>query len=41
MHLAAGIWVGKQDMRLKRDIKIRIKTLEGQEITKSLRYDGS
>ena len=41
MHLAAGIWVGKQDMRLKRGIKIRIKTLEGQEITKSLRYDGS
>ena len=26
MHLAAGIWVGKNDMRLNKNIKIKIKT---------------
>tara|TARA_B100000029_G_scaffold372986_1_gene367168 strand:- start:9077 stop:9991 length:915 start_codon:yes stop_codon:yes gene_type:complete len=41
MHLAAGIWVGEQDMRLKKDIKIKVKTLQGEEIKKSLRYEGS
>ncbi len=41
MHLAAGIWVGKEDMRLKKDLKIKIKTLQDDEIKKSLRYEGN
>ena len=38
IHLAAGIWKDKTDMRLNRDIKINIKTIEGKEIQKSLRF---
>ena len=38
MHLAAGIWQGNKDMRLNKDIKINISTLDGKEIKKSLRY---
>ena len=41
MHLAAGIWVGKNDMRLNKNIKIKIKTLQGKDIDKSLRYESS
>ena len=41
MHLAAGIWVGKNDMRLNKNIKIKIKTLQGKDIDKSLRHESS
>ena len=39
MHLAAGIWVGNKDMRLNKNIKIKIKTIQGKTIDKSLRYE--
>ncbi len=38
MHLAAGLWSGNKDMRLNKDIKIKIKTTSGEELDKSLRY---
>ena len=38
MHLAAGIWKNNKDMRLNKDVKVEIKTLEGKIIDKSLRY---
>ena len=38
MHLAAGIWKEKQDMRVNKDVKIEIQTIEGSKILKSLRY---
>tara|TARA_B100001029_G_C15045595_1_gene446874 strand:- start:740 stop:1648 length:909 start_codon:yes stop_codon:yes gene_type:complete len=38
MHLAAGIWSGKKDMRIFKDVKIKIKTTSGKVIEKSLRY---
>ena len=38
MHLAAGIWKDKNDMRLNKNIKIDIKTLEDETISKSLRF---
>jgi len=38
MHLAAGIWSGKRDMRVDKDVKIKIKTTSGKEINKSLRF---
>ena len=38
MHLAAGIWLGKRDMRVDKDVKIKIKTTSGKEINKSLRF---
>ena len=38
MHLAAGIWKDNKDMRLNKDIKIEIQTLEGKILNKSLRY---
>ena len=38
MHLAAGIWKDNQDMRLNKDIKVKISTLENKRILKSLRY---
>jgi hypothetical protein len=39
MHLAAGIWKDNQDMRLNKDIKIEIKTLDGTTLNKSLRFE--
>ena len=39
MHLAAGIWKENKDMRLNKDIKIDIKTIEGKILNKSLRFD--
>ena len=39
MHLAAGIWKDNQDMRLNKDVKIDIKTLEGKTLNKSLRFE--
>ena len=38
MHLAAGIWKDNQDMRMNKDIKVELYTLEGKKILKSLRY---
>jgi len=38
MHLAAGLWKNDKDMRINKDIKILIKTIQGQELEKSLRY---
>ena len=39
MHLAAGLWKDKKDMRLNKDIKIDIKTLTGKILNKSLRFN--
>ena len=38
MHLAAGIWVDKVDMRVNKNLKIQIETLSGKKVLKSLRY---
>ena len=38
MHLAAGIWDGDKDMRLHKEVKINIKTLEDKILSKSLRF---
>ena len=38
MHLAAGIWIGDNDMRVDKNVKIEIKTLENKAVFKSLRY---
>ena len=38
MHLAAGIWKDNKDMRLNKEIKIDIKTLQGKILNKSLRF---
>ncbi|MDB2652686.1 glycosyl transferase [Candidatus Pelagibacter bacterium] len=39
MHLAAGIWKDKKDMRLNKEITIEIKTLGGKTVSKSLRFN--
>tara|TARA_Y100000816_G_C26098214_1_gene581510 strand:- start:682 stop:1596 length:915 start_codon:yes stop_codon:yes gene_type:complete len=39
MHLAAGIWVENDDMRTNKNIKIKLKTVQGGEVNKSLRYE--
>ena len=38
MHLAAGIWKGDKDMRLDKNVRVEIMTLENKSISKSLRY---
>ena len=38
MHLAAGIWKNDKDMRINKDLKVEINTLDGKKILKSLRY---
>ena len=38
MHLAAGIWKDGKDMRVDKSVEIEIKTLNGKNIFKSLRY---
>ena len=38
MHLAAGIWDDKRDMRIDSSVKIQIKTLENKNVSKSLRF---
>ena len=38
MHLAAGIWQDNKDMRLNKNVKINIKTLENKSLVKSLRF---
>ena len=39
MHLAAGIWKDREDMRLNKNIKIDIQTLTGKILNKSLRFN--
>ncbi len=39
MHLAAGIWKDNKDMRLDKNIKVDIKSLDGSTIVKSLRFN--
>ena len=41
MHLAAGIWKEGKDMRLDKSIKIEIKSLNDNVISKSLRFGKS
>jgi hypothetical protein len=38
MHLAAGIWNGNKDMRLDKEVKIKIETLQKKSLSKSLRF---
>ena len=38
MHLAAGIWDGDQDMRLDKSVKIKIKSIQKNLLSKSLRF---
>ena len=38
MHLAAGIWDGDKDMRIDKDVKIEILSLQKNLISKSLRF---
>ena len=39
MHLAAGIWKEGKDMRLDKSVKIEIKSLENNILSKSLRFE--
>ena len=38
IHLAAGLWKNNKDMRLNKDVKVELNTLEGKKIEKSLRF---
>ena len=38
MHLAAGIWDGDRDMRLDKEVKIKILSLQNTPLSKSLRF---
>jgi len=38
MHLAAGIWDGDKDMRLDKEIKIKIQSVQKKILSKSLRF---
>jgi hypothetical protein len=38
MHLAAGIWDGDKDMRLNKEVKIKIKSVQKKILSKSLRF---
>jgi hypothetical protein len=38
MHLAAGIWDGDQDMRLDKSVKIKIRSIQNNLLSKSLRF---
>ena len=38
MHLAAGLWIGNEDMRVNKNIKVKIKYTSGEEKEKSLRF---
>ena len=39
MHLAAGIWSDNKDMRVDKNVKIKIKTIQGDQLYKSLRFN--
>jgi hypothetical protein len=38
MHLAAGIWDGDKDMRLNKEVKIKIQSVQNKLLSKSLRF---
>jgi len=38
MHLAAGIWDGDKDMRLEKNVKIKIHSIQKNLLSKSLRF---
>jgi hypothetical protein len=38
MHLAAGIWDGDRDMRLDKEVTIKIQSIQNNSLSKSLRY---
>ena len=38
MHLAGGIWKDDKDMRIDKNVKISIQTIQGSQLKKSLRY---
>ena len=38
MHLAAGIWDGDKDMRLAKEVRIKIKSVQKKILSKSLRF---
>ena len=38
MHLAAGIWDGDKDMRLDKEVKIKIQSVQKKLLLKSLRF---
>ncbi|MBT3693612.1 glycosyltransferase [Candidatus Pelagibacter sp.] len=38
MHLAAGIWDGDRDMRIDKDVKINIQSIQKNLLSKSLRF---
>ena len=38
MHLAAGIWDGDKDMRLNKEVRIKIQSLQKKILSKSLRF---
>ena len=38
MHLAAGIWDGDKDMRIDKNVKIKIRSIQKNILTKSLRF---
>ena len=38
MHLAAGIWDGNKDMRLDKEVKIMIQSVQNKILSKSLRF---
>ena len=39
IHLAGGIWINNSDMRLNKELKIKMRTLNGKYIEKSLRFE--
>jgi hypothetical protein len=38
MHLAAGIWDGDRDMRIDKNVKINIQSIQKNSLSKSLRF---
>ena len=38
IHLAAGIWDGDKDMRLDKEVKIKIQSIQKKVLSKSLRF---
>ena len=38
MHLAAGIWDGDKDMRLDKNVKTKIFSIQKNSLSKSLRF---
>ena len=38
MHLAAGLWDGDRDMRLDKEVKIKIQSIQKNLLSKSLRF---